>query len=325
MPQFAAAANRCNVMADAVTPTMTRMNRRQSYISTNNMEGGCIYRRLAEPAHEGPLSDEHIIAQSIGGMLIACSPTAPRSARTCQACPWRCLCPAGREGHNRVFVSPVLPRRGRGPLFTGTAISPSFAARGADEPAKVFHLGLICTNPPGGRVFERSCSTCAHSGTRRVASCISIMCSWTPQISTALSQWQQSSQVAGLMPSGPTSMIRPSRRLPRSIDSRTRRMRLGQNANKQLDATQKGRKPASFDSSHPRAGSSNPVPSRREMLWGGRRGWQFRRLNQSMECRDAPAERFEQVPGCPGPRWHDHCRRRDEPVELADWRCASPH
>src|ERR1700758_4380558 len=40
----------------------------------------------------------------------------------------------------------------------------------------------------------------------------------------------------------------------------------------------------------------------KEMLWGGRRGWQFRRLHQSMECRHAPAERFEQVPGCPGPR-----------------------
>ena len=40
----------------------------------------------------------------------------------------------------------------------------------------------------------------------------------------------------------------------------------------------------------------------REMLWGGRRGWQFRRLHQSMECRDASAERFEQVPGGAGPR-----------------------
>ena len=39
-----------------------------------------------------------------------------------------------------------------------------------------------------------------------------------------------------------------------------------------------------------------------EMLWGGRRGWQFRRLHQSMECRDVPAERFEQVPGGAGPR-----------------------
>src|SRR6516225_5662797 len=39
-----------------------------------------------------------------------------------------------------------------------------------------------------------------------------------------------------------------------------------------------------------------------EMLWGGRRGWQFRRLHQSMECRDVPAERFEQVPRAPGPR-----------------------
>jgi hypothetical protein len=47
---------------------------------------------------------------------------------------------------------------------------------------------------------------------------------------------------------------------------------------------------------------SNPPLSSGEMLWGGRRGWQFRRLHQSMECRDAPAERFEQVPGCPGPR-----------------------
>ena len=47
---------------------------------------------------------------------------------------------------------------------------------------------------------------------------------------------------------------------------------------------------------------SNPLPSSGEMLWGGRRGWQFRRLHQSMECRDAPAERFEQVPRAPGPR-----------------------
>ena len=51
-----------------------------------------------------------------------------------------------------------------------------------------------------------------------------------------------------------------------------------------------------------RTGSSNPSPSSREMLWGGRRGWQFRRLHQSMECRDVPAERFEQVPGGAGPR-----------------------
>src|SRR5215469_529633 len=62
---------------------------------------------------------------------------------------------------------------------------------------------------------------------------------------------------------------------------------------------------------------SNPFPSSGEMLWGGRRGWQFRRLHQSMECRDAPAERFEQVPRAPGPRQDDHCRRRAEPVELA--------
>jgi CubicO group peptidase (beta-lactamase class C family) len=48
--------------------------------------------------------------------------------------------------------------------------------------------------------------------------------------------------------------------------------------------------------------SSNPIPSSGEMLWGGRRGWQFRRLHQSMECRDAPAERFEQVPRRPGPK-----------------------
>jgi|SRR5580692_7904682 hypothetical protein len=48
--------------------------------------------------------------------------------------------------------------------------------------------------------------------------------------------------------------------------------------------------------------SSNPLCSSEEMLWGGRRGWQFRRLHQSMECRDAPTERFEQVPRGPGPR-----------------------
>jgi hypothetical protein len=50
------------------------------------------------------------------------------------------------------------------------------------------------------------------------ASCRSIMCSWTPLILTALSQWQRSSQFAGLMPSGRTSMIRPSRCLPRYYD-----------------------------------------------------------------------------------------------------------
>ena len=48
--------------------------------------------------------------------------------------------------------------------------------------------------------------------------------------------------------------------------------------------------------------SLNPSPSGGEMLWGRRRGWQFRRLHQSMECRDAPAERSEQVPRAPGPR-----------------------
>jgi hypothetical protein len=48
--------------------------------------------------------------------------------------------------------------------------------------------------------------------------------------------------------------------------------------------------------------SSSFCTMSREMLWGGRRGWQFRRLHQSMECRDASAERFEQVPGGAGPR-----------------------
>ena len=36
------------------------------------------------------------------------------SARTCRASPRRCPCPAGREGRNRVFASPSLPRRGTG-------------------------------------------------------------------------------------------------------------------------------------------------------------------------------------------------------------------
>ena len=35
----------------------------------------------------------------------------------------------------------------------------------------------------------------------------------------------------------------------------------------------------------------------RKMLWGGRRRkWQLRRCILSMECRDAPAERPEQIP-----------------------------
>src|SRR6516164_3991935 len=46
---------------------------------------------------------------------------------------------------------------------------------------------------------------------------------------------------------------------------------------------------------------SSPL-QQRDAMWGGRRGWQFRRLHQSMECRDASAERFEQVPGGAGPR-----------------------
>jgi hypothetical protein len=41
-------------------------------------------------------------------------------------------------------------------------------------------------------------------------------------------------------------------------------------------------------------GSLETASSMGEMLWGGRRGWQFRRLHQSMEWHDAPAERFEQ-------------------------------
>src|SRR5205823_3420794 len=47
-------------------------------------------------------------------------------------------------------------------------------------------------------------------------------------------------------------------------------------------------------------------------------------LHEPMECRDAPAERLEQVPRRPGPKSHDHCRHRDEPLELARCRHASP-
>src|SRR5215469_8884539 len=40
----------------------------------------------------------------------------------------------------------------------------------------------------------------------------------------------------------------------------------------------------------------------RKMLWGGRRRkWQLRRCIFSMECRDAPAKRPEQIPRHPGP------------------------
>jgi hypothetical protein len=73
---------------------------------------------------------------------------------------------------------------------------------------------------------------------------------------------RQSSQVAGLIRSGQTSMIPPSRCLPRSIDSETRRSASGR-ARTNNGRDTKGRKP---DSSHPRTGSSNPVPSSGESL-----------------------------------------------------------
>jgi hypothetical protein len=57
-------------MPAPIAETMTRMNRRFSYTREKDVERGCIYRRAGEPEHEGPLSDEHIIAQSIGGLLI---------------------------------------------------------------------------------------------------------------------------------------------------------------------------------------------------------------------------------------------------------------
>jgi len=57
-------------MPDSITQTMTRMNRRHSYKRARDVESGCIYRRLGEPQHEGQLTDEHIIAQSVGGMLV---------------------------------------------------------------------------------------------------------------------------------------------------------------------------------------------------------------------------------------------------------------
>src|ERR1700730_17517375 len=59
-------------MPDPITQTMTRMNRRHSYKRERDVESGCIYRRIGEPEHEGPLTDEHIIAQSVGGMLVLC-------------------------------------------------------------------------------------------------------------------------------------------------------------------------------------------------------------------------------------------------------------
>src|SRR6516225_12478701 len=72
---------------------------------------------------------------------------------------------------------------------------------------------------------------------------------------------------------------------------------------------------------------SNPFPSRGEMLWGRRRG--DGSINRCKEATDgvpyAPAERLEQVPRRPGPKYHDHCRRRDEPVELAGWRHPPRH
>jgi hypothetical protein len=40
----------------------------------------------------------------------------------------------------------------------------------------------------------------------------------------------------------------------------------------------------------------------RKILWGGRRGMATSSLHLTMECRDAPAERLEQVPRRPGPK-----------------------
>ena len=68
------------------------------------------------------------------------------------------------------------------------------------------------------------------------------------------------------------------------------------------EPTRRRMKAPTLSAGHRGTESSNPFPSSGEMLWGGRRGWQFRRLHQSMEWHDAPAERFEQVPRCPGPR-----------------------
>jgi hypothetical protein len=72
-------------MPDPITPTMTRMNRRHSYKRERDVESGCIYRRLEEPEHEGPLTDEHIIAQSVGGMLVLEKASCPACANQTHA------------------------------------------------------------------------------------------------------------------------------------------------------------------------------------------------------------------------------------------------
>ena len=55
------------------------MSRRHSYKREKDVQSGCIYRRAGEPEHEGRLTDEHIIAESVGGTLVL-------EAASCPAC-----------------------------------------------------------------------------------------------------------------------------------------------------------------------------------------------------------------------------------------------
>jgi hypothetical protein len=55
-------------MPDPITQTMVRMNRGHTYDRSKDRQGGCIY--CGSDGVPGKLTDEHIIPESIGGMLL---------------------------------------------------------------------------------------------------------------------------------------------------------------------------------------------------------------------------------------------------------------
>jgi hypothetical protein len=61
------------------------MSRRHCYKRENDVQSSCIYRWPEEAEHDGQLTDEHIIAQSIGGMLVLEEASCPTCAKETHA------------------------------------------------------------------------------------------------------------------------------------------------------------------------------------------------------------------------------------------------
>jgi hypothetical protein len=91
-----------------------------------------------------------VCSRCAGGVSCASWNPRPESSAAIERERSALWCPAA---HDRSAACDPPPTRGR--ASAARDVSPSFAARGADEPAKVFHRGVISANPPGGPGLSR--------------------------------------------------------------------------------------------------------------------------------------------------------------------------